>query len=571
MKQAQANCDHPTELRDIAGRCVLCAEPGTEPEPEPTRAPVTRRRGRAHAIERRLLASSFADFFRAGWSILEPSTPLLWSWAYEAVCSHLQAAVEDWAKRQHDPSFVQRLRDLLVTLPPGCLKSRLLAYLVPWAWLRWPALRAIALSCNPRVALRDSMYSRDVIASPWYQSTFRPTWQVRIDSDSKGLYSNTVGGFRAAMGFDARIVGERGDLIIVDDPHDPEEADSEVQRQHVHDRWDSSIANRLNDLGASIRIGIAQRTHEDDWSAHRIAEGWTHLDLPMLYEAERICTTPLGRPDVRTVEGECLHPERFPAAVIAAERAKPGGERRWATLYQGRPAPAGGALVKTGDLRFYRRDDQPDAASTRPSACWKGPAATLPDNLDAICIAADLAGGKKTIKGDFNVIVTVGKRGSAFFLLDVWRERADFPEVQRAFRAAAARHPAARKCVEQAAAGSPLVTSLQSEIAGLIAVPTGGAGKIERLEAVLHFFEAGNVHFDDHATWRDYAIQEVTTFPSSRFDDLTDAIVLAVGQLAAAGVAGERERIRRAVVLNTWGDVDAAEIDRKVDALMSAT
>lgn len=475
-----------------------------------------------------LYRRSYSRFFQAAWHIHEPATPLVWSWPYQAVCDHLQALVFDWLKRQRDPRALQRIQNLLCTLPPGCLKSRLLAALVPWVWTFAPQLRAISLSCNPRVALRDSMIARDIIASGWYQWMFQPRWAVRQDSDAKGLFGNTARGWRSAQGFDARIIGERGDLIIVDDPHDPEEADSDVQRMHVHERWDWSIANRVNDLGTSVRVGIAQRTHEDDWSSRRIAEGWTHLDLPMLFELERTCETPLGKPDPRQAEGDCLHPERFPSDVISIERAK--GERRWATLYQGRPSPKAGHIVALESLRFYRRAHQPDASLVRPSGCTRLPAVILPDDFESVVIAADLAGGKKTERGDFNVIAALGKAGSSVFILDIWRERADFPKVQAVFREFCERWPQAGKYVEKQAAGASLVASLEAEISGLVAVPST-TGKTERLESVLSLFQANNVHLDEHADWMPYAVHEITTVPGSRFDDLADAVVIGLIQL----------------------------------------
>ncbi len=486
------------------------------------------------AVERQLEASiltaSLADFIRAGWHVLEATTPLVWGRHIEAICEHVQQVIEDWGRRQRDPTFVQRVRDLLVTTVPGSLKSRILAYAIPWAWLRWPALRAICLSTNPRVALRDSMLAREVIASSWYQSTFAPSWRIRDDADAKGSFINTAGGFRNAMGIDSRIVGERADLIVVDDPHDPEEAASEAQRRAVLERWDTSIANRVNDLGSSIRIGICQRVHEDDWAAARIADGWCHLSLPMLYESESACSTALGFHDWRTVDEECLHPERFTPEVIAAERTR-CGPMRWASLYQQRPAPAGGALVKTSWLRFHRAPGKPDNASTRPNGCWSGPAVETPATFDAVCIAADLAFGKATTSGDFNVMLVVGKRGADFFVLDVWRARADFPEVQRRFRALAARFPLSRKVVEQAAAGASLVASLQSEISGLVGLPPHGS-KEQRLQNVLAFFEAGNVHLDEGWPGVADAIGELTMFPNARHDDFVDALTLALGQLA---------------------------------------
>ena len=482
-------------------------------------------------LEAELYTRSFADFFRAGWHVLEPTTPLVWGWALDIVAEHLQALVEDWAQRQSDASFVQRIRDLLCTLPPGTAKSRLLVYLVPWAWLRWPSLRAICVSCNPRVALRDSMYSRDVIASHWYQRTFTPSWQVRQDSDAKSVYTNTVGGFRAAQGFDARIVGERGDLIVVDDPHDPEEVESDAQRSHVHDRWDSSIGNRLNDLGSSIRVGIAQRTHEDDWSARRIAEGWAHVDLPMLYEPERACTTPLGTADPRVVEDEPIDEVRFTPDVIAKERARVG-ERRWSTLYQGRPAPRTGAMVKRADFRFWRHDGDPQVAQ-RPEHCYAGPAVVVPSTFDAIVIAGDLAGGKLTVRGDFNALVVVGRRAARYFVLQFWVKRAGFPEVQTKVRELARLYPTAKKVIEAAASGASLVASLEAEISGLVGKVASG-DKESRLESVLAVFEAGQVFFPDGAPGLDALITSLTVFPNGTHDDDVDAISLALSELIVA-------------------------------------
>lgn len=296
---------------------------------------------------------------------------------------------------------------------------------------------------------------------------------------------NSAGGVRLAMGWDARAVGEHLDWIQADDPHDPEQVESDATRLGVIDKWDGSWANRVSDLASSIRSGIAQRTHQDDWSARRIAEKWAHLDLPMLFEEARVCETPLGFPDPMTVEGECLHPERFTLAVIEAER-KRVGERRWATLYMGRPAPASGAMVQVADLWFWRRDGAPQVGA-RPRGCYMGPAVVLPSQMDAIVLAGDLAGGKLTTKGDFNALMVVGKRAADFYLLEFWVKRAGFPEVQPKIRELSKRYPRAKKVIESAASGASLVASLEREISGLVGRVAKG-DKESRLESVLAFF-----------------------------------------------------------------------------------
>ena len=111
-----SSCPHAFLRSQNNGVCVLCDPPvpPVEPEDDPDLADL-------EAEERELEASiyidSFSDFFQAGWHVHEPSTKLVWGWAYEAVCNHLQALVEDWARRRDDATFVQRFRNLLVTLP----------------------------------------------------------------------------------------------------------------------------------------------------------------------------------------------------------------------------------------------------------------------------------------------------------------------------------------------------------------------------------------------------------------------------------------------------------------------
>jgi predicted phage terminase large subunit-like protein len=153
--------------------------------------------------------------------------------------------------------------------------------------------------------------------------------------------------------------------------------------------------------------------------------------------------------------------------------------------------------------------------------------------MDGYVIAADLAGGKKTTSGDFNVIVALGRHASSFYLLDCYRERADFPDVVAAFKKIATRYPSAGKFVEQAAAGASLVASLQSQIPGLVPVPPRG-DKEGRLMGVHHFFRAGNVHLPEDWPWLEGAIQELVTFPRSRHDDFVDALTLTLAQIAFA-------------------------------------
>ncbi|HEY3265538.1 MAG TPA: phage terminase large subunit [Armatimonadota bacterium] len=328
----------------------------TASRPSPKGAPTNREVKAAKARRR------FRHFVRQAWHVLEPDTPLQDNWHIDVLCDHLQAAVEGWARQKKDEDAENPLQNLVINIPPGTAKSRVVSVMWPaWVWLKWPQFRWAFLSANPRVAQRDAMYCKDLLESDWYRDTFGIAWELRDDANAASRFFNSAGGCRQALGIMSRITGDRSDALVVDDPHDAEEAQSDVKRQAVIDKWDSATANRVNDLRLSLRVGIMQRLHEDDWSGHVLAEGgWAHINLPMEYERPLKCQCPccvkggvtaLGSYDRRTREGELLFHQRFTPAVLASE-LKRLGATGYAGQMQQRPSARGGTLFPVAKIEI---------------------------------------------------------------------------------------------------------------------------------------------------------------------------------------------------------------------------
>lgn len=508
----------------------------------PRRAIPSIERVRAEKSRRRL-----ADFFRYGWHVLEENTPLDWNWHIDAVMDHLQAVITDWRKKKLAPEEVeQRIQNLLINIPPGTGKSRMVSvYLLPWVWLEVPEWSAIFLSSNPRVALRDAMYCQQVIQSEWYQESFRPEWKFDHRRNGLGLFYNTERGFRSALGFTARITGDRADAIIVDDPHDAEEANSDLVRQSVLDRWDTALGNRVNDLRSSVRIGIMQRLHEADWSGHVLAGGgWEHLCIPMEYEAKRACKcdscqrgeTAIGWTDPRTAEGEVLDPVRFTDKVLATEHTRLGSYG-YAGQMQQRPAPAEGGILKKEYWRYYHE------------LPYRG---ELTDWL----ISADLSfkGKQDSDRCAFHVWT---RRGAERYLVDKRVGRWGFTKAVQEFEALCRAYPQATlKLVEDKANGPALIDVLHQTIHGLVAVEPDG-DKVARAWSVQPVCEAGNVWLPsptDHAgnpilarAWVEDTVQELAGFPTATNDDEVDAFTQAnrrYNQMPLQEAGGYRTRAR---------------------------
>ena len=263
------------------------------------------------------------------------------------------------------PDPPQRIQNLVVNIPPGTSKSRITSVYFPaWVWLWWPSFRWNFVSANPRVSLRDAVYCRDLLRSEWYQRTFRPTWGFAKDQDAKTTFKNTEGGFRQAFGAGSKITGDRGDALVLDDPNDIADITSEAERLGVNEWWDSAAANRINDLHTSLRIGIQQRVHEEDWSGHVLPTGeWHHLIIQQEYEEDTGCkcrsciqkAKPLGvmtPTDPRSKPGELLDARRASRRILRAERDRLG-EVMYAAQHQQRPSPQGGAIFKEWWWRYW--------------------------------------------------------------------------------------------------------------------------------------------------------------------------------------------------------------------------
>ena len=253
------------------------------------------------------------------------------------------------------------------------------------------------------------------------------------------------------------------------------------------------------------------RWHTDDLIGRLLERdkhaGWKYINIPA--QCEDPASDPLGRTRV----GEFMVSARGRSQRQWEQRKLTVGSRVWNALYQGRPAPSEGGMVKRDWWQYY---DQP---------LWieldNGQRRTL--GMDAVLISADL-----TFKGedhsDYVAIGVWGRRGPNAYLLDQVRGHYDFPEQIRQLEALCARWPdAALKIIEDKANGPAVIATLRHRIPGIVAeIPQGS--KVARLAAVSPLIEAGNVHLPAPALapWVGDYVEEFAGFPNAAHDDQVD-------------------------------------------------
>ena len=251
----------------------------------------------------------------------------------DAICAHLEAVTAG------------KINRLLINVPPGCSKSLLVSvFWQAWEWgpcgLR--SMRYLTTAYNEDPVIRDNCKTRDLIMSEWYQQR----WPVELTRTGATSFANVFTGSRFSCPFGS-LTSQRGDRLIIDDPHSVKTAESDADRRKTGFLFRTGAINRLNDQMRSAIVIIMQRLHEEDISGLIIAlkMGYVHLRLPMEFEADHRCETKIGFIDPRIEDGELLDPTRFPPEIVS-QLHKDMGSIDYAGQYQQRPAPRGGALFK---------------------------------------------------------------------------------------------------------------------------------------------------------------------------------------------------------------------------------
>jgi len=513
---------------------------------------------------------SLSYFVRAGWHVTDPSTKLEWNWHHELICSVLQGVLKDWLRNKLDPTFAIRVQNVIVNIPPGSLKSRIVAIFLPaWMWLQCPSWSIICLSVNNDAVKRDARISRELICSPWYRNTFKPEWEIKDDQDAVTNYGNTAGGSRLSKPAGSEIVGLRADLLLLDDPNNPKESQNEKARDEVNTTWRDNTASRINSPLSSIRIIVQQNTHEDDLSHYVLRTegvwdakqepggmGWLRVVLPAEFELARKCITPFGS-DPRIIEGQTLHEGRFTKAYLAKE-LKRLGPYGYAGQYQQRPAPLEGGMFKRSWWRFASIVTKPSwdplsgcsvekldnttwivdpkiRVRARPDGCSREPAIMVP-NLDWVAISVDASFGSTKEDASRVGLLAIGGHGpDRFVLADETKERT-FLDTVKDIEALCKRFPSAtRVLIENKANGPAIIETLKKTVSGIVAYEPKGSKK-ERAHAMVPAIYGGNVYLLDGADWLEALVGEFGVFPKGTADDRVDTLGQIIAHMASSGM-----------------------------------
>lgn len=462
-------------------------------------------------------ARSFRAYIEQAWPILEPARSFLPNWHIDLICEHLEAITAGQTTR------------LLINLPPRYMKSLLVSVLWPtWEWITYPKRRWICTSYSESLSLKHSLDRRTVLQSEWYQARWGTTVQLAPDQNVKGEFLNTQRGAMMATSVSGSVTGKGGDRIIVDDLHNPQQAESEAQRENAVTYFRQTLSTRLDDQRAGAVVVVMQRLHERDLSALCQDLGYTHVCLPA--EAETRTTIRFPRSDRRHTRepGDVLWPAREGLLELALQK-RLLGSAAFAGQYQQQPAPAGGSLFQGSWLQYYDELPQLDEFAQSWDMSFK-------DNVDS----------------DYVVGLVAGRRGADIYLIDRAKGQWGFSETSRQVRLVTNKYPRTYTIlIEDAANGPAIIDALKHVVPGIVAVRPEG-GKLARAQAVQPQIEAGNIYLPNPRPygrqvpgreWVDDFVHQLTVFPRGAHDDDVDAFTQLLVRWRHRSGVGMRETI----------------------------
>ena len=397
--------------------------------------------------------------------------------------------------------YFGKLDRLLLSCPPRHGKSELISkYFPAWWILHRPKDRIILASYEASFAETWGRKVREIVEEyGQYFGVF-----LRKDSKRASSWETTEGGGMYTAGVGGPITGKGANLLILDDPiKNAEQALSNTYREKTWDWFNSTAYTRIEPGGAVIVMHT--RWHEDDLAGRLGNTGkYLAVNFPAIADQEDT----LGRDP-----GEALWPKRFPVDTLL-EIKEQIGSYWFNALYQGRPSPPEGSIIKREWFRHYEDNETP---------------------LGGFWIQSWDLTFKDTKDGSFICGQVWARDGANFYLIDQVRFRGDFVETIDRIKNMVAKYPKTRAVlVEDKANGPAVISSLKREIPGIVPVDVKGS-KEARAHAVSPLFESGNVWVPKGKKWLGEYIEEMITFPAASHDDQMDATSQALDYLRSKG------------------------------------
>jgi hypothetical protein len=222
-------------------------------------------------------------FVQKVFETVNPGVPFSRNWSTEAVTYALQKVVSGETTR------------LIINIPPRNLKSICSSVALPAFLLGHnPTKKLICVSYSDDLAAKFSNDCRAVMRNDWYRQTF-PRARIDKAKDTESEVRTTERGYRLATSVGGTLTGRGGDIIIIDDPIKPQDAQSKSVREKTIQWYENTLLSRLDDKVHGAIVVVMQRLHLDDLAGHLLEKGGLSTSaFPRLRRGQRSSNWAMG-------------------------------------------------------------------------------------------------------------------------------------------------------------------------------------------------------------------------------------------------------------------------------------
>ncbi|KJW02612.1 hypothetical protein REIP_0624 [Rickettsia endosymbiont of Ixodes pacificus] len=210
----------------------------------------------------------------------------------------------------------------------------------------------MAASYSQILSIKHSLDCRFILNSDWYKELF-PSTILSKTHNQKSKFLTTANGFRFATSVGGLATGEGGDILIIDDPHNPTQIHSYKIRKKVIDWFEQTFVSRLNNRNKGAIVLVMQRLHTDDLSGYLLnnSNSWHHLKIPAISIQDY--SFKLMNKEYQYLSGEVLDSYKEPPDCLA-KLEQEIGSYNYNAQYLQEPIAIGSSLLNMEeDISFY--------------------------------------------------------------------------------------------------------------------------------------------------------------------------------------------------------------------------
>jgi predicted phage terminase large subunit-like protein len=451
-----------------------------------------------------LYRKSFYDFSLDAFKTLHNGQELIPNWHIKLLCDRLQVEAERIVNGG------ERDKHLLINVPPRTLKSELVnVFFSVYCWILKDSIQFISSSYSASLSIVLSTQSRRLIESDWFIEHF-PDIKLSKDENTKSRFTTTNGGLRYSTSTGGTVTGMGGDVIVIDDPQNPQLARSEVERDNANRFFNETLRSRLNNPDKGIFIVIMQRLHENDMTGMLLEKephNWEHICLPAELSDN---VKPIELQDLY-VDG-LLFPQRLSKSVL--DGFKTGlGSYGYSGQYSQLPSPSEGGIFK---------------------GAWFNTIKELPNNLKLDQLKWDFyldTAYTNKQENDATAMLCAAFHNNELYIREVRSVRMEFPELIKEiqnFTIVNGYSNRSRIYVEPKASGKSIVQMLKRSTGlNIMEDKPPTQDKISRASSISAFVESGRVSMLD-GRYIDNFLNELKGFPNAKHDDMVDVLIMAI-------------------------------------------